>query len=241
MANGNADTGLIPTDTLLVENPLAGGGRAGGDSVTSSPDPWDPEIVGQPIPDDPRRPAGPAAASGVADSGRRGWHRNDRAFAITWRSTGHLDPVLKSWTDLAVALSQYPAVQTSDLQRSLTSDLAPGTCMSCHRQTRNKSGMEPLEWSPVYRETSIRGFTRFSHRPHGLLSPLSDCTSCHQLKSPQTVSTRRTPTAIGPENCPGDFAPISKHQCATCHRAGGAPAGCVDCHNYHVGSRVSGD
>ncbi len=165
-----------------------------------------------------------------------GWTRNDRNFAITYQPVQHIDPVMKAWIDYSMVFASAQVVQESGIQDSFTSQTSAGACMRCHTSsTDSNDNVAVVQWSPYYRDPNIRAFTRFSHQPHDSISGLSDCQSCHTINNhPVLLSSSKQESGFG------DFAPITKGTCANCHRPGGAPGGCIDCHNYHVGSKVPG-
>ncbi len=215
------------TDELLVQNPLANQTTAD----ARIPD------AGSPPSDEQLRRAVRDAVIKLPDPRPGGWYRDDQCFSISYRLTGHADPVIKSWTDLASQHANDRAVTSSGLFGDLTSENSAGTCLTCHAIHTDSSGTRQVAWNPRYRETRVRGFTRFSHRPHDIQSSLSDCTSCHRPKRPGEQATTGTIAGL----CSSDFDRIEKAACASCHRAGGAPSGCVDCHNYHIGSPLGGN
>ena len=171
--------------------------------------------------------------TGIASGG---WYRNDDQWSISYRVATHIDPLIKSWTDLAIENRLNLAVETSRLFDSMNSIDSAGHCRRCHTVDTGKRGLTAVNWSPKYRDVSVREFTRFSHRPHDIQTSLQDCTSCHKLD--KTRSNRECFAGFDPLMGTSNFAAISKSSCASCHRPGGAPSGCVDCHHYHVGSRV---
>lgn len=165
-----------------------------------------------------------------------GWARNDRSFSVTYLPVRHIDPVMKAWTDYSTVFANIPDVQTSGIHNSLNSPAAAGACMRCHTTSNNSNvNASVVEWSPQYRDPNVRDFTRFSHQPHDSITGLSDCQSCHSInKNHVSLASSISGKSLN------DFVPIAKGTCANCHRPGGAPSGCVDCHNYHVGSKVLG-
>jgi len=172
----------------------------------------------------------------IESQSRGGWYRNDEAFKITYRASQHIDPLLKSWTDLAMEHQANQHLQHSNLFDSLNSVTAAGQCRSCHTVDQRSDSVLRVNWAPKYRDTSVRGFTRFSHRPHDIQTSIQDCTSCHQLEESQSNMDQFA--GFSAHAFISNFAPISKSNCASCHRPGGASSGCVDCHNYHVGSKI---
>jgi hypothetical protein len=89
-----------------------------------------------------------------------------------------------------------------------------------------------INWRSYDRTVEPRGFTKFSHGPHLLLPQLADCTSCHAIDHGASSTTMYTD--LDPARFVGDFAPISKRQCAECHTAKAAGDACQQCHNYHL-------
>ena len=219
------------SDDVLAINPLSGLTSKTNQPVPAVPD---DEAVATP----PRYEAIKQAITRLAPADPGGWFRNDRDFSISYRVAAHLDPLMQGWTDLAMENHTHRVVQQTRLFETLNSGLAAGQCRTCHTAD-TVDGKTSVNWRPRYRDTSIRGFTRFSHRPHEIQTALQGCTSCHQLD--ETRSNHASFAGFDSRKGLSNFAPISKSSCASCHRKGGAPGGCVDCHNYHVGSRISGE
>ncbi len=217
---------------VLAVNPLAG--LASGQSVEIPP-PVDPVPVREDEPDTGHQYF-QEAVTRLASSEHGGWYRDNARFAIAWRVAGHMDPLIKGWTDVAVRHHDSDATQTSMLFESLNSPTGVGQCRSCHTAEYTDTGAARMNWTPAYRDPNIREFTRFSHKPHDIQTSLHDCTSCHQINEMQ--SNKHCFASLDPHEWTSNFGPIDKATCASCHRNGGAPSGCVDCHNYHVGSRV---
>ena len=201
--------------------PVIAGGR--GDGEGNIPDDTEAEI---------RR-----AIANLESSWKGGWQRDDEAFKISYRVTNHVDPLLMGWTDMVMKNHTNLAVQKSNLFDSLNSTSAAGQCRSCHTTDQQNDGTMSVNWMPKYRDVSVRGFTRFSHRPHDIQTSLQDCNGCHQLD--KSKSNAHLSEGFDPTQFVSNFAPISKTNCASCHRKGGAPSGSVDCHNYHIGSKIS--
>jgi hypothetical protein len=89
-----------------------------------------------------------------------------------------------------------------------------------------------INWRAYDRTVAPRGFTKFSHGPHLLLPQLADCTHCHAID--RAASTTVIYSDLEPGRFVGDFAPMSKRQCAGCHTGKAAGDACQQCHNYHV-------
>jgi hypothetical protein len=116
--------------------------------------------------------------------------------------------------------------------KELSKANSPGLCASCHSVERNTQNRLTINWRAYDRTAELRGFTKFSHGPHLLLPQLADCTHCHAIDGKASSTTAYAD--LDPERFVGDFAPISKRQCAECHTAKAAGNACQQCHNYHV-------
>lgn len=163
-------------------------------------------------------------------SSQGGWFRDDRTMTIRYQPTGHADPWLRAWLDVAVR------IENPQLRRALLADLgrptSPGTCLSCHQL---QDGGRSIAWSGFDRRDEPRSFTKFSHRPHVLQPKLADCSHCHELNLPENNAA--TVVSVSTAIHPHDFLPISKHSCVSCHTASAAGDACIQCHNYHVDPR----
>ncbi len=210
---------VVGNEELLTENPLASGAPLS--EIASS------------IPVTVTASRDPAVAK-LPDPAPGGWYRNDRWFSISYKATRHEDPVLKNWIDVALRHADAPAVRASTASLLVADAGATGACLECHAVSGIEGGHDAFRWSLQYRDTSVREFTRFSHAPHDIQSDLTDCTRCHQLNNDAGLAS----AVEGAGEFASDFAPLLRASCAACHRKGGAPSGCVDCHNYHVGSKV---
>jgi hypothetical protein len=155
------------------------------------------------------------------------------SFSIRYRPSAHADPVLATWLNV---LAETPDLQSRPVAaamfKELTKPTASGLCISCHSVERTQTGLT-FNWRAYDRTKDLRGFTKFSHKPHLLLSNLSDCTHCHAIDPAAATASYRgydaTPFA-------SDFLPLSKRQCIECHTAKAAGNACQQCHNYHVES-----
>ncbi len=223
---------------LLARNPLVDllAGEAGAPST--------PPTIQTPVvelaPDENDRLASDDAAAVTRKklpiSDGPGWYRDDRTFSISYRPAGHADPLVRHWTDAALNAAHQPAVSVSGLLEQLNHVEGMGTCRSCHTVDASPEGDLVANWSPRYRDVSVNSFTEFAHRPHDIQKSLQDCTSCHQLDSSATNAKRFR--SLDTSDFRSNFVAISRSDCASCHRPGGASHGCVDCHRYHIGSRV---
>jgi hypothetical protein len=147
-----------------------------------------------------------------------GWNRSNASYSIAWRPSGHGDPLLKAWIELALKSNTKSSPAAATLRASLTKPTSIGYCAQCHRPDGNdKSANLTMHWHSPAREPAQKSFTKFSHRPHLIQPQLADCNHCHEL----------SPSSVG-------FAPLSKSACTSCHAPTAAGDQCLKCHNYHV-------
>ncbi len=159
------------------------------------------------------------------------WFLENRNLSIRSQPTGHADPVLRAWIDLAASTSDPEMRET--LLKELAGPHAPGRCGTCHSQDQGPSGQILFHWRSHDRRLDPRGFTRFSHAPHLLQAELRDCTACHRIDTQADTSGNYTGLSPGVKVC--DFEPMSKATCANCHTKSVVGDSCTQCHNYHVG------
>lgn len=174
-----------------------------------------------------------------------GWFANHETLSIKYRPEGHADPVLVAWLELAAELTHRRDAWATSVKR-LVRGSAAQACIRCHSGADPESGGQSMRWHAETRDTHVRPFTKFSHRPHTLSNDQQNCRECHALNRDllTTVSQSnlddRSPLAgsitAAPARC--DFMPLGKANCAQCHNATGASQSCTQCHNYHVGAKV---
>lgn len=189
--------------------------------AATTPDEGDDLLSGSPEPQSPEPPVA-ASAPHVPANVASGWNRSDAAYSIAWRPSGHADSLLKAWIELALKKDTKNA-STAALRASLTKPNSVGYCAQCHAVDKDSAGNLAIPWRTLPREPAVKGFTRFSHRPHLIQPQLADCAHCHEL-------THGSGMAAG-------FAPLSKSACTSCHVAAAAGDHCLKCHNYHVSQR----
>ncbi len=167
------------------------------------------------------------------------WIRDDLAFTISYRPSGHADSIVKAWSDLAGSIAMADVdLHAKPLFEEMTSMTGTGLCRSCHTVDRLADESFVFNWETKYRDPTIRSFTRFSHGPHLVLPNLADCRQCHQLNDRQ--SNRDSFVNFDSSQQSSNFNPLLKANCSNCHSKGRAENSCTQCHNYHVGSRVVG-
>jgi hypothetical protein len=206
----------VPTDSsppgvIKEPAPPAKTPDEGADLLSGSPEPLSPEP--------------PAAASvlHVPANSASGWHRSNAAYSIAWRPSGHGDRLLKAWIELALKTDTKNASTTAALHASLTKPTSLGYCAQCHAIDKDSAGNLDIHWRTSPREPAVKGFTKFSHRPHLIQPQLADCTHCHELAHGAGVAA--------------GFAQLGKSACTSCHVPTAAGDKCLKCHNYHVGAR----
>jgi hypothetical protein len=159
---------------------------------------------------------------------RGGWYRSDLDFSLSYRPTGHSDPFLRSWLELAVG-----APQARTLFDSLSASNSVGLCIKCHSVDESR-----INWRGFQPDAFDHPFTRFSHTAHFSLLDDRGCQTCHRLdlKSPPEAYTA---TFARENRDPGvfhsSFKSIELATCASCHSQKYAGDSCLECHNYHVG------
>ena len=167
-----------------------------------------------------------------------GWYRSE--FALLYRPTGHADPFMQAWIDLAAS---SPSKDGKDaLLATFDGTQAPGTCLRCHSIDRGEDGTGPVNWHPASHDPATRDFVRFSHRPHfSLIADSGGCQTCHTVVRPEGAGSvsafqdqyrQRDPHA----EIVAGFASPTVATCSECHAPGRAGDTCTQCHAYHVGT-----
>lgn len=184
---------------------------------------WLPELAGGPTSAseadfDPDRDR---AREAWASAG--GWYRSELDFSLRYRPAGHADPFLRAWLELGAALGGSGFERLADEQ-------AVGVCTKCHSVDR-EGERRRVNWTDAARDA--RDLTRFRHRPHLLSREDNACLECHRLR-PRSEAYLEAFEGPDPSRFTSNFAELGVDACARCHEPGGAPAGCVDCHEYHA-------
>ena len=130
-------------------------------------------------------------APGRAGQGKFvGWVRDDANYSLEYHLQGHSDLWLKEWIDL-LHERQSSGESADWLTHAVGVIVTPdqsGSCLQCHGNTTESNPLLAVNWTAQYRDPTLKGWTKFNHRPHTLLPGLSDCRSCHQLLEPQAAS-----------------------------------------------------
>lgn len=229
----SAQTDDLLEDDLLMESGGDNDSLTSDDEILAAGDPLDSD----PLSVDPLdEPAG-EVVSPTRDGDRfdpqtalpdGGWYRDDLRLAISYRGSGHADPVLKAAVELA---SSLPA--SDPVRIGLLSSSAVSSCVQCHVGAMQSS--VSIWQTPVGRSES-KALTKFSHKPHFNLPQLSDCTHCHMTDADaasidEIVKLKSTP-GYDPTASHG-FISIGKSACVSCHTQGAAGDNCTQCHHYH--------
>ena len=175
----------------------------------------------------------------ISASPKSGWFRNDQLFQISYRSAGHADKFLSTMMEIVSATENIQSNPAAiPYFKKMTSDSSYGACNKCHTIDSMDTSLQ-VNWRSQYRDPLVRSFTRFSHGPHLNQTELRDCTACHHME--QSHANADTFKHFDSTNVISNFAPIKKTNCTSCHFKGSADSSCTQCHNYHIGSRVSLD
>jgi hypothetical protein len=185
----------------------------------------------------------------------RGWYIQTRDMSLRYQPTGHADPLLKAWLDMAARLGGDEAGSPAarDLYRALSDPAAAGRCMKCHTVDPRLGGGLSINWNPYRPIRGKRTFTKFAHQPHLIMFSQQACTECHKLKGPAAgAGTADDGNGVGdqlfrpefisadwqpqptPTNFRSNFQPVMKADCTACHQRDRVTQGCTTCHNYHV-------
>ena len=192
-----------------------------------------------------------------------GWYRSG-SFDFRYRPSGHEDPFLRSWLEVSLERdAAAPEGVLESLFTSLASPSAEGGCVKCH-SVDAVEGSFAANWHQKRRDLVERGANRFLHSPHMTVlsgerraaqatavpvegepaaAPVKQgegaCMQCHVLVEQSAKATDESFKGHDPYDFAGNFEPIEKATCASCHVSGGADDRCLNCHNYHVGERIS--
>tara|TARA_R110002049_G_scaffold72490_7_gene187482 strand:+ start:25014 stop:27053 length:2040 start_codon:yes stop_codon:yes gene_type:complete len=156
-----------------------------------------------------------------------GWYRDDLKMTISYRGSGHSDPVLRSAVEL---LSQLPP--SDPVRKRMLATRAVAACISCHPAAARETG----QWRSAPLVGQRSNFTKFAHGPHLHIAQLADCSHCHVVRTPSRRTELNITLASGqkPERDDPEFEPLKLEACASCHTAKAAGDNCTKCHRYHI-------
>lgn len=175
-----------------------------------------------------------------------GWSADE--VSISYKPSGHADPIAKAWFDLAVNAPVVTAAEgdgdreeaAEALKASLLSKDGLGNCTKCHAVTQvtDKTGktsdgaeMLKVEWG--YEPANNRPYVRYDHGPHvNLLGPGTACATCHQFDEKADFAASFAQHDASTYN--PNFKAIEMETCASCHQKGQVRNDCMLCHEYHL-------
>lgn len=189
---------------------------------------------------------------------RGGWYQE--YGAIYYRSTGHADPLIKSWLDALASrvsdpLSLAQLKEGFDFRAGAESQTS-GSCLMCHAVDEIRDHDQHLmgakiNWKSLAAGPARGSLTRYDHATHLLLT---DCRTCHQTQTGQDAGTgfqasfpmsgdwdvgTGWSSNADPSKFISNFKTIPKSTCAECHQAQKAGDACIQCHLYHKAASQS--
>ena len=182
--------------------------------------------------DDSGAPAAPSAEGEEwAEAG--GWYRED--FTLRYRPSGHADGFVRAWLDLSGSVADAPGAEAAGriFERLAALD-SPGSCVKCRSVDANADGTRTVNWRARRPEPDLRPFTAFSHTAHFSLLDDRGCVSCHPLDPGADTASGYADGNAG--TFASGFTPVERRICVQCHTGEKAGEGCLNCHNYHVGT-----
>ncbi len=172
------------------------------------------------------------------------WNGSADGSEISVSLSGHANPFLKAWLDLAGYLGD------SALERlpQLVGPSGTGQCTMCHSLefAGPDSGVVKINWrshlnsnaadstAPTSAAFTRDTFTRFRHAPHLTQSELYNCVGCHRVDL--TADYSAAFQSLDPQVSCNGFEAMEKKDCASCHVPNGAGDNCLKCHPYHTGT-----
>ena len=184
-----------------------------------------------------------------------GWYQ--QYGVVSYRSTGHADPLLKHWLDELVRRIDDPLTRAHLAEgfdfRSGSASSASGQCFKCHSVDEIRDADDHLtgariNWRSLVSSAPRESFTHYDHSTHLLLM---DCRSCHHTGKGAAEkgylnfypgvedwdASVNWSEKADPSHFQSSFSAIRKDTCATCHNPAKAGDHCTQCHQYHKSSR----
>jgi len=178
----------------------------------------------------------------IPDINVKGWLAGedpDGGQSVHYRPTGHRDPLIRAWIELALKLrfdedSDVPFADYA-LEHLLDDSEGPGACGKCHAagvsSLMSESARGP-QWS--YRGSVERPHTLYRHAPHiNLLGPDNSCKTCHVLDEDADYAAYYEDPERSDSDFQSNFTAIKKSTCDVCHQRGIVRTDCQLCHQYH--------
>lgn len=162
-----------------------------------------------------------------------GWYRDDLRMAVSYRTTGHADPVVRAAIEMACRLPESDPARKRFLESG-----AAKSCVTCHRVVTGT-----MSWMTPPHVGDRANFTKFSHGPHLNIQALADCKHCHQIsdRSESGVTLTGGNRSGGSSDSVVDrlllapeFLELQHGACASCHTPKAAGDNCTMCHRYHI-------
>jgi hypothetical protein len=176
-----------------------------------------------------------------------GWQSD--GLSVSYRPSGHADPVARAWFNYAVNARRVAEAADADeaviagaegLRDALMADSGFGNCTKCHavtevtdNQTENGEGGTRLmvEWG--FQPVDDRPYVKYDHGPHiNLLGPGTLCTTCHtpNPEAEYAASFKH----FDANDYQAGFKPVAKQTCTECHTKAKVRQDCLLCHEYHL-------
>jgi len=160
-----------------------------------------------------------------------GWYRMDESYELFYRPSGHADPVLRSWIDVALKSNvEQDGTTKYGIRELLTHNKQAGACMKCH--SISKVGEQHVaNWEVRRPSNTDRSFTVFNHHPH--LGKMTDkeCSACHVLdKDSEFLESYKTYLN---HQYQSNFKDVEVDDCSSCHNRNAVGEMCTTCHRYH--------
>ena len=170
-----------------------------------------------------------------------GWYGD--LLDLIYRPSGHGDPVVKAWLEMAVTTSsddEDVASRIADMRDELLSPTkGAGACIKCHAVTQEKEGGPlTIEWQ--YHNDTGRSYQTYSHgrhlslvNPQGvkLADPNQGCATCHKMDAKADFAAGYKD--FNPQTFSSNFSSMKKEACVQCHTRGRVRQDCQLCHEYH--------
>lgn len=180
-----------------------------------------------------------------------GWYRTKKDGAVRYRSSGHADPFVRAWFDVAGSFAHTgdragdAASAAEQLFAGLEESSATGKCAYCHSvdpAPSSRGALGParrVNWGPFDPDPNQKRPTEFRHQPHFSLDDAEVCDTCHTMRE---IDGEEFAEAYAEDSEPSghllNFSPIGRQVCGDCHTQRAANDDCVTCHNYHLGESL---
>jgi hypothetical protein len=166
-----------------------------------------------------------------------GWHSD--LLEIAYNPIGHNDPVIKSWIEFVLKVSSLKLEKDQEqrlmnLRNELLSpQKGPGGCIKCHSITEMKeNGNKVVNINWNYNKISRKAHNYFSHNDHkNFFDMKKNCATCHIFDQDSDYFSSFNSFEV--KKITGNFKPITRKICLSCHTESGININCQSCHRYH--------